>query len=281
MRKIRTCKSSQLNTGGSGCKIDWAKVKGAIMVEHGTKLPTDITGEKLAELCHADRPGRVYPIFPFFEYAKNGGEPQVNAVGYGSNQFNGLNAQTDTFTLNRFDEVLNVMLLKCAGKQWDVYYWDGNNILIGYNDGTDVLAGIPMSTIYPTVTQYPTSGAKSTMTVSFCHEDAEDSQVNFDYEQLEFNPKNFLKGLVDVLFEPSNKGANTYMIVEKIGGYDRTEEFGQLIADKAVEVLNNVTSATYADGVLTIVPKESGTPSLKAPSVLCENNIVGIEQVAV
>lgn len=281
MRKIRTCKSSLLNTGGSACKIDWAKVKGAIMVEHGTKLPADITGEKLVELCHADRPDRIYPIFPLFEYAKNGGEPQVNPVGYGANQFNGLNAQTDTFTLNRYDEVLNVKLLQCASKQWDVYYWDGNNTLIGYNDGTDVLAGIPMSTVYPTVTQYPTSGAKSTMTVSFSHEDAEDSQVNFDYQQLDFNPKNFLKGLVEVLFMPSDKGANDYKLIEKIGGYDRTEEFGQLIADKAAEVLNDVTSATYANGVISIVPKEPGTPSLKAPSVLFENNISGIEQVAI
>lgn len=40
-------------------------------------------------------------------------------------------------------------------------------MLIGYNDDTDILAGIPMSTVYPTVTQYPTSSAKSAMTVSF------------------------------------------------------------------------------------------------------------------
>lgn len=54
-----------MNTGSSACKIDWKKVKGAIMVEHGVKLPADITSEKLLELCHADRPDRIYPIFPF------------------------------------------------------------------------------------------------------------------------------------------------------------------------------------------------------------------------
>lgn len=279
MRKIRTCKSARLNTGSSACKIDWGKVKGAILTEHGTKLPADITGDKLTELCHADRPGRIYPIFPFLEYAKNGGEPQVNAVGYGASQYNGLNAQTDTFTLKNFDEILNAQLIKCANKGWDVYFWNNDNILIGYNDGTDLLAGIPMSTVYPTVTQYPTSGAKSTMTVSFCHEDAEDSQLNFNFEQLDFNPKNFLKGLVDVVFEKTST-ENAYKIIEKIGNYDRTEEFGSLVADGAAEIMNNVTSATYADGVITIVPKAGAVPSLKAPSVLFEKGIKGIEQVA-
>ena len=103
------------------------------MVEPGMKLSDDITGEKLSEMCHADRPNRIYPIFPILEYAKNGGEAQVSAIGYGPNQFNGLNAQTDTFTLSRFDEVLNAQLLKCANKEWDVYFWNTDNILIGYN----------------------------------------------------------------------------------------------------------------------------------------------------
>ena len=268
-----------MNTGSSACSIDWKKVKGAILAEHGVKLPADITGEKLLELCHADRPGRIYPILKFLEYAKNGGEPQVNAIGYGASEYNGLNAQTDTFTLKKFDEVLNAQLLKCANKGWDVYFWNQDNMLIGYNDDTDVLAGIPMSSVYPTVTQYPTSSAKSAMTVSFAHEDAEDSHLNFDYVQLDFNPKNFLKGLVDVEFVKMET-ENTYKIVEVVGGYDRTEEFGQLIADAAVEVLNNVTSASYADGVITIVPKGNEMPSLRSASVLFKNEIKGIEQIA-
>ena len=117
------------------------------------------------------------------------------------------------------------------------------------------------------------------MTVSFCHEDAEDSQLHFDYVQLDFNPKNFAKGLVDVVFEKA-EAENAYKIIEKIGGYDRTEEFGTLLADGAAEALNNVTSATYANGVITIVPKDGATPSLKAPSVLYEKGIRGIEQVS-
>ena len=182
-------------------------------------------------------------------------------------------------TLKKFDEVLNAQLLKCANKGWDVYFWNQDNMLIGYNDDTDILAGIPMSTVYPTVTQYPTSSAKSAMTVSFSHEDVEDSQLHFDYVQLDFNPKNFVKGLVDVVFQKL-EAENTYKIVEVVGGYDRTEEFGSLIADGAAEVMNNVTSATYSDGIITIVPKAGAVPSLKAPSVLYEKGIRGIEQVS-
>ena len=44
--------------------------------------------------------------------------------------------------------------------------------------------------------------------------------------------------------------------------------------------MNNTTSASYADGVITIVPKAGAVPSLKAPSVLFEKGIKGIEQVA-
>lgn len=131
MRKTRICDSAEMNTGGSACSVDWGKIKGAIIVEHGKKLPADLTPEKLAELCHADRPDRIYPILTFVEYAKSGGEAQVSAVGYGSNQYNGLNAQTDTFTLPRFDEILNAELLRCANKEWDVYFWDSNRMLIG------------------------------------------------------------------------------------------------------------------------------------------------------
>ena len=103
--------------------------------------------------------------------------------------------------------------------------------------------------------------------------------MHFDYVQLDFNPKNFVKGLVDVVLQKL-EAENTYKIVEVVGGYDRTEEFGSLIADGAAEVMNNVTSATYSDGIITIVPKAGAVPSLKAPSVLYEKGIRGIEQVS-
>ena len=96
MRKIRNCASTQMATGVSKCQIDFGKLKGAIIVERGKKLPADLTAEKLEQACHADRPDRVYPIFTFVEYAKNGGEPQVGATGYGPQGVTGVNARTDS-----------------------------------------------------------------------------------------------------------------------------------------------------------------------------------------
>lgn len=278
MRKTRTCDSAEMNTGGSACSVDWGKIKGAIIVEHGKKLPADLTPEKLAELCHADRPERIYPVLTFVEYAKSGGEAQVSAVGYGPNQYNGLNAQTDTFTLGRFDEMLNAELLRCANKQWDVYYWDSNKMLIGYNDGTDILAGIPMSAIYPSSTPFSTSGAKSTMTVNFAHFDAEDSQLNFDYVKLDFNPGNVIKGLTEVMLVEETSGK--YKIVECIGGYDRTAEFADALSTGAAEVFTGVTSASYENGLITITPGE-GEISVKQPSVLYTNDIKWVEFIKI
>ena len=279
MRKIRNCASAQMATGVSKCQFDFGKLKGAIIVERGKKLPADLTAEKLEEACHADRPDRVYPIFTFVEYAKNGGEPQVGATGYGPQGVTGVNARTDALTMDKFYEALNASLLKTMNTPYDVYFWDDKKMLYGCNDGTDVLAGIPMSTIYPTVTDHPTSSAKSTMVVNFCHEDAQASMENYDYIQLNFDPKNFAVGLVAV--ELVAVDGSKYKLIESIGGYDRTAEFGSLIASGATTVLGNVTSATYnaEDDTLSIVTKDSGVPYLKAPSALYEAGIKGIEQV--
>lgn len=277
MRNTRVCESAEMNTGGSACKVDWGKVKGAILVEHGVKL-AKITADELEKMCHADRPDRIYPIHTFVEYAKSGGEAQVSAVGYGANQYNGLNAQTDTFTLPRFDEILNANLLRCANKEWDVYFWDSNRMLIGYNDGTEILAGIPMSTVYPGATPFSTSSAKSSMTVNFCHMDAEDSQLNFDYLKLDFNPANVIKGLTEVMLVENE--SNKFKIIECIGGYDRTAEFASALSTGASELFEGVTSASYEDGYLTITPG-SGDISVKSPSALYEKDVKWVEFVKV
>lgn len=274
-KKIRQCTSGHLNTGTSKCPIDWDKVEGAIAVKRGVKLPGEITAEELARLCHADGDGRIYPIFPFVEYAKTGGDPQASANGYGPVGVTGVDARTDAFTMDKFHEALNASLLRNMNMEMDVYYWDKKKVLHGYNDGTDVLAGIPMSTIYPTNTPYGTSSAAAAMIVNFCHEDARDSQENFDYVVLDFNPKNAVVGLTAV--ELVSVGEGTYKIVEKVGGYDRTPEFGEEIAANAEALLVGATSATYKDGILTIT--SSGSVKLAAPSVLFENGIKGIEQL--
>ena len=74
MRQTRQCADAQLSTGVSKCQPDFGKMKGAIITEHGTKLPADLTADKLEELAHEDRPGRIYGVGEFVEYAKEGGE---------------------------------------------------------------------------------------------------------------------------------------------------------------------------------------------------------------
>lgn len=274
MRPTRNCFQADFNSGKSGCPIDYGKIKGAIIVPAGEKLPAGFDGDDLREACHADVPNRIYPVITFVEYAKNGGEPQVSAVGYGPNKVTGINAQTDTFTLDEVDYGLNAELLKSKNVKRDVYYFDENGVVYGVNDGTDVLAGIPMACIYPTIVPHPTSSAKESLTVSFCHVDAEKSQQNYDFITTDFHLEDSLIGLVPV--ELVKDGDNKYHIVEKIGGYDRTAEFGPTVATKASSVIDGISAATYADGALTLTVTQGATPALKAPSALYANGIEGI-----
>ena len=274
MRPTRNCFQADFNSGKSGCPIDYGKIKGAIIVPAGEKLPAGFDGDDLREACHADVPNRIYPVITFVEYAKNGGEPQVSAIGYGPNKVTGINAQTDTFTLDEVDYGLNAELLKIKNMKRDVYYFDENGVVYGVNDGTDVLAGIPMACIYPTIVPHPTSSAKESLTVSFCHVDAEKSQQNYDFITTDFHLEDSLIGLVPV--ELVKDGDNKYHIVEKIGGYDRTAEFGPTVATKASSVIDGISAATYADGALTLTVTQDATPALKAPSALYANGIEGI-----
>ena len=106
------------------------------MVEKGKKLPTSLSASSLATACHADGDSRIYGIVTFVEYAKEGGEPQASAVGYGGIGVTGVNARTDTFTMDKFYEGLNASLLKGMNKPYDVYFFDAKNFIYGINDGT-------------------------------------------------------------------------------------------------------------------------------------------------
>lgn len=277
MRQIRKCAGNGLATGKSGCQIDFGKIKAIILVAHGVTLGNTFTKGMFEEKCHADLPDRIYPIKTVVEYAKNGGEPQTSAVGYGGNGVTGISAQTDTFTLDKFSEHLAANLTKNMNKRFDAYYLDENNLLIGVNNGTDVLGGIPMNTVYPTVTAHPTSSAKATMTISCCLEDAQATIENYDYVQLDFNPIDELNGLVRV--DLVGDGPSNYRIVETMGGYDRTAEFGPAIAEAATSVLSGATTVSFdADkGTLSITGTAGGSLALKSPAVLFANDIVGIE----
>lgn len=281
MRKTRTCTGANLNTGVSKCHLDPEKVKGAILVPHGTKLPAEFTATKAKELCHADRPGRIYPILPFVEYAKNGGEPQVSANGYGPSQMTGISALTYTFTMDKFYPELNASLTKAANKAWDAYFFDEKNVIYGLNDGSDTLAGIPMSTVYSTPTPHPTSSAAATMDVSFAIEDARFYFENMDFMQLDFVISRSLVGLTPVELAKVGSSGNDYKLIEKVGGYDLTSTYGPIISENPTLVGASSSGVTYNASAETLTISTTGAtvPALAAPSALLDKGIEGIEQV--
>ena len=232
MRKLRTCDDSHLNTGLSKCPVDFARMKGAIIVPYGSKLPAELTSEKLVELAHEDDSLRIYGIGGFCEYAPEGGEAQTGAVGYGGLRVTGYSDRADTFTLDKNYPELHSSLTKSSGKAWGAYFYDEKNFLYGLDDGSDTLAPFPMSTIHSNATPYSTSSAKSTMTVKFCHEDARAAIENADFIKLDFNPARLTLGLVAVKLVKTGDTGNDYKLIEKVGGYDLTPMFGTLLSDK-------------------------------------------------
>lgn len=275
MRNIRNCEGLNLETGHSACQVDFGRIKAIILVPHGKTLGTTFAAGTFETMCHADVPNRIYPIKTVVEYAKNGGEPQVSAVGYGGNSVNGLSAQTDTFTLDKFYDNMAASITKNMNKKFDAYYLDENNLLIGVNNGTDALGGIPMTTVYCNVVPHPTSSAKASMTVSLCLEDARKAIENLDYVQLDFNPMDELEGLIEVDLVETESGK--YTVIEHYGGLDRTAELGPTLSTAATTVFDNVTACTYENGKLTITATSGKTPALKKASVLATNDITGIE----
>lgn len=279
MRAIRNCASAQLNTGTSKCEIPYDKLLGAIVVPYASKLPDDLTAEKLEELVHADASERVYGIRTFVEAAKNGGEVQTSTVGYGPERVTGLSARKDTMTLDRYSAALDAAISKAGNRKWGVYYYDCDGFLYGTSDGTDTLAPFPLSNIYADSTPFRTSSNPAQLTVTFSHEDAKKSKEKADFVQLGFDPQDVENlGLVEVQLVKNGTSGNAYKLIEKVGGYDLTPVYGPVIAAAGADVLEGSTAAaTYADGLLTITG--TGTVSLKSPKVLFEKGVKGIEVV--
>lgn len=276
MRQLRKCTSSRLYSGAPKCLPDMNRVKGAIVCEKGYKLPAGITAAKLEEQAHADN-NRIIGIFPFVEYAKEGGEVQTSTTGYGPEEVTGLSARKDTFTLGKYNPILHASILQALNQECDVYFYDEEYKLFGQKDGSDALAGTPMTGIYSNLTTFNTSSNKPEMTVTFCYEDAKEAAINFAFVKLDFNPGKLVLGLVPVKFEKADKG---YKIYDEVSGYDYTSEYGPLIAEAGQTVLEGTSSAvTYnaTDDVLTITG--NGTVTLKKASVLYTSGIKGIEAV--
>lgn len=279
MRKIRTCQDSVLHTGVSNCPVDFGRMKGAIILPPGQKLPEDLTLESLEKLIHGDRAERAYGIVTFCEYAQEGGEAQTGSVGYGGLGVTGYSDRADTFTLDKNYPELHASLTRCAEKKWGAYFFDEKKFLYGLNDGTDTLAPFPMNTIHSNATPYPTSSAKSTMTVKFCHEDSRVAIEDADFVKLDFDPRKATLGLVEVQLVKAATSGNDYKLIEKVGGYDLTPTFGSLIADNA-NLISGATSAVSYNAekeTLTIATTGSVVPKLKSPKLLYEAGVTGIE----
>lgn len=283
MRAIRTCDNAKFSAGVSKCPLNMNKVKGAILVPSGTKLPANLTGEALKKLCHADVGERVFPIFTFVEYAKNGGEAQVNENGYGGAEASGVSGRTDALTLDKFYPELNASMLRCMNVKFDMYYWDEKFVLYGENDGSDTLAGFSLSTVYPTAVPHPTSSASASLIANFAFADARSSMENLDFVKLNFNPARFAVGLTQVVLVKVGDAGNAYKLVELTGGFDLTPTYGKLIAENVADVLSGATAAEYqeATATLNLTVTQGATPTLKAPKALLEAGIEGIEGVTV
>ena len=121
------------------------------------------------------------------------------------------------------------------------------------------------------------------MTVTFAHENAKRAITDFDFVQLDFNPQKCVLGLTWVRLGKAGTTGNAYKLFEDVGGYDVTGIYGPLIAAAGNTVVSGATSAlTYDDTTqtLTIASTSGADIRLKSPSVLYENDIKGIEQVA-
>lgn len=274
-KKYRDCPGmANFNTGVSSvCTLDPGKIKAIILTLHGKKLPDELSADEIEKACHADRPDRIYPIKTVVEYEPSGGEAQTNATGYGPTKITGYSAKTDTFTLDNCDLNLKANLMSIKNTAMDAYLVDENNIIYGMNDGTDSLAGIPLSGVYPGGQDFDSSSTDANMTVTLMYQDYEKYVKNADVLDAKFDVLSSLKGLVYVEFVSTE--SSKYKLVEHYGGLDITEYFGNMLQTNADTAMPGATSASYSDGVITVA---SGTPSLAKPSVLQGVGITGIEQ---
>lgn len=278
MSRIRSCASNSFFTGKSVCEIDYDKIKYLLLTKHGVKLQYD-TLDNLRAMCHADLPNRAYGFPQIVNWEPNGGEVQTSQVGYGPNVYNGVSARTDAFTVDKFRHYLRAEILKNVDEEFDMYLIDAKNNLYGLNDGTDELAGIPV-TIYPSGNDHPGASDKASLAVNVSYVDVEEYMMKLDVVTLDYSARSAVYGLMPVTLEKVGSTGNNYKLVEYYGKGDATAKYGELISDNVASVLNGATAATYdaTNNYITVtLASDSTAPTLKAASVLEANGIYGIE----
>lgn len=278
MKKYRDCGSEIFNTGSSKCQFVPDYVKAIILTPEDMVIKDDDLEEKLEEMIHADRPGRIYPIGPIAEYAPSGGEAQTSKQGYGPSQITSYSELIEAWTLENYDEGLLANLMKLKNERMRALFVDKNNVVYGQHDTDTTIKGYLMSSIYPSsVQRFKTSGDNASMAVSLVYDDVEKAWMETKSLQGETDLVEKAKGLVWVDIVKVGSDGSSYKVVEHYGRYDLTTVYGSLLA-KTEGVWAGVSAAQYnaADGTLSLT--SSSTPTLLSPAQLFTAGIKGIEQ---
>lgn len=278
MSRIRSCTSNAFFSGKSVCEIDYDKIKWVILTNHGVKLSYN-SGEALRTMCHAAVGGRAYGLPQIVNWEVNGGEAQTSQVGYGPSTYNGVSARTDTFTMDMFRHYLRSVILKNVDEEFDMYLIDYKNNLYGLNDGTDTLAGIPV-TIYPSGNDHPGASDKASLALNVVYSDVEQYMLDLDVVPLGYSASSYVYGLMPVTLVETAASSGKWKVIEYYGKGDATAKYGSLIATNMSTVLDGVTACTYdaTANALTITLGTGATaPALKGSSVLAGAGIYGIE----
>lgn len=277
---FRSCYgAARFNTGNSKCVLDPGKVKAIILVLRGHQLPSPLTAEALEKACHADRPDRIFPIKTVVEYAPSGGEAQTSAKGYGPNKVTSYSAKNDVWTLEDYDATLKANLMTAKGVAFDAYFVDGNYVVYGVDDGKGGFGGIQLSGVYPGGQDWDSSGTEAELTIATMFKDYEQYVKTASVRTCDFDILAVLTGLTYVQFITAG-AVDEYKLIEHFGRLDITDYYKDVLAgENASKVLNGVTAMAYSDGKFKATPASGGGKiSLKSPSVLQENGVIGIEQ---
>lgn len=200
------------------------------------------------------------------------GEAQTSATGYGPTKITGYSPKNDVWTLENYDASLKANLMAAKNTAFDAYFVDENNVIYGMNDGTEELAGIELSGVYPGGQDWDSSGTEANLTIATMFKDYEKYIKNAGVKACDFDVVGALKGLVYV--ELVSTESKKYKLVEHFGRLDITPYYGALLQENATTALPGATSVSYANGVITV---GEGEPTLASPSVLQGAGITGIE----
>jgi len=276
----RTCGgTNEFNSGTSRCPVTRGKLKGGFLVEKGTLLPETMTAEAIEKAAHADRPDRIYPFRLVEEFAPSGGEAQTAQQGYGASKVTDYSAFIATVTLDKYDAGLKANVVDAKNSSFELYWVNDANTIFGVKGNDGKQHGIPLSGIYVGGQDFDSSGQVANMTISFMYQDIEAYWKKEMVQVVDFDIVDSLNGLVNVEFVAIDGAANKYKLLETSQRLNLTQYYGAIIASKSSTVLEGATTASYADGVLTITGTDY-VPKLAKPSVLQESGIIGIEQAA-